>query len=87
MEGDCPAHSGMGRPLSSQANPLLSKPSPPGHVDPWGHRREAGEIRRGRWEGASQTPDWRSRRGEEGICPAHSSPESLLGSQVRSRAL
>ena len=37
--------------------------------------------------GASQTPDWRSRRGEEGVCPAHSSPGSLLGSQVRYPAL
>ena len=48
---------------------------------------EAREIRRGRWEGPSQTPDRRSRKGEEGVCPVHSSPVSLLGSQVRGPAL
>ena len=49
----------------------------------WGHRREAGEIRRDRWE----EPSWTSWRGEEGVCPTHSSPGSLLGSQMRSPAL
>ena len=44
---------------------------------------EAGEIRRGRWE----EPSRRSGRGEDGVCLAHSSTESLLGSQVRSPAL
>ena len=33
----------------------------------WGHRREAGEIRRGRWE----EPSRMSGRGGEGDCPAH----------------
>ena len=32
-------------------------------------------------------PDWRSRRGDKGICPAHSSPGRLLASEVRSPAL
>ena len=49
----------------------------------WGHRREAGEIRGGGQEG----PSWRSGRGEEGVCPTHLNPGSLLGSQVRSPAL
>ena len=43
-EGDCPAHSGPGRLLSSQADPLPSKP-PPGHVG-------AGGI--GRWPRGDQ---------------------------------
>ena len=46
-EGDCPTHLGLGSQLSSQANTLPSKP-PPGCVGPWGHRREAGEFKRGR---------------------------------------
>ena len=46
-EGNCPTHLGPGSLLSSQADPLSSK-TPPGHVGPWGHRREAGENRRGR---------------------------------------
>ena len=40
--------------MSSQADPLPSK-APPGCVGPWGHRREAGQIRRGRRKGPSQT--------------------------------
>ena len=61
-ESDCPAHSGPGSLLSSQGDPLPSKP-PPGCVGLSVHRREAGEIRRGRREGPSQTPD---RSGERG---------------------
>ena len=56
-EGDCPAHSGLGSLLSSQAGPLPSKP-PPSLPQPhwsWRHRKEAREIRRGRQEGPSQT--------------------------------
>ena len=37
---------------------------------------EAGEIRRGRWEGPSQTG------GAEGVCPTHSGTGSLLSSQA-----
>ena len=85
-EGDCPTHSGTGRLLSSRDDPRPPNP-PPGHMGPQGRRREAGEMRRGRREGPSQTPDPRSRRGEEGVCPAHSSPGSLLGPQGRSSAL
>ena len=51
-EGDCCTHTGS--LLCSKANPLPSKP-PPGYVGPWGHRREAGEIRRGRREGPCRT--------------------------------
>ena len=40
---------------------------------------EAGEIRRGRWEGPSR----RCGRGAEGNRPTHSGMGSLLGSQVR----
>ena len=47
------------------------------YLGPWGHRGEAGEIRRGRWEGPSR----RSGRGAEGDCPAHSGPEIRLSSQ------
>ena len=90
-EGNRLAHSGTGGLLSSQASPLPSKAPPSPTPNPphwsWGHRREAREIRRGRREGPSQTPDLRTRRGEEAVCPAHSSPGSLLGSQVRSPAL
>ena len=57
-EGNCPAHSGMGTLLSSQASNRPPNPLP-GCVGPWGHRREAREISRGRREGPSQT------RGEE----------------------
>ena len=32
-------------------------------------------------------PNWRSRRGEQGINPAHLSPGNLLSSQLRSPAL
>ena len=51
-EGNHLAHSGTGSLLSSQASPLSSK----AHLShlaalAWGHRREAREIRRGRWEG------------------------------------
>ena len=84
VEGNCPAHWGPGSLLSSQADPLPSKP-PPGCMGPCGHRREAGEIRRGRPKGPSQTPDQRSRRGEEGMCPVHLSPESLLGFWVKDK--
>ena len=52
--------------------------TPPGYVGPWGHRRETGEIRRGRWEG----PCRRSGRGAEGDCPVHSDLGSLLSSQL-----
>ena len=52
--GICSAHWDLGSLLSSQANLLpykaLSRPR-----GSWGHRREGGEIRRGRWEGASRT--------------------------------
>ena len=47
---------------------------------PWGwgdQERQAGGT----------LPDWRIRRGEEDICPIHSRPGSLLGSQVRYPAL
>ena len=44
----------------------------------WRHRRETGEIKRGRREGPSR----RSGRGTEGDCPAHSGLESLLSSQA-----
>ena len=81
-EGNCPTHLGTGSLLSSQADPLPSKPHP-GCVGPWGHMREAGEIRGGREEG----PCRRSRTGEQGICHTHSSPGRLIGSQVRSPAL
>ena len=37
--------------------------------------------------GRRDPPDWRSKRGEKGIFPAHWSPGSLLGSQGRSPAL
>ena len=40
IEGNCPTYSGPGSLLSSQANPLSSK-APPGHVGPWGQRKEA----------------------------------------------
>ena len=82
-EGNWPAHSGSGSLLSSHADHPPSR-APPGCVGPWGHRREDEEIRRDKQEGPSQTPDWRSRRGEESVCPAHSSTGSLLGSQVMS---
>ena len=58
--------------LNSLQNP------PPGYVGPWGHRRKAGEIRRGRWEGPSR----RSWRGAEGDCPAHVDTGSPLSSQA-----
>ena len=80
--GRLPGPLGLGSLLSSQAGRTPPKP-PPGHVGPWGHRREAGEIRRGRREGLSG----KSGRGAEGDCPAHSGTGSLLGSQVRSPAL
>ena len=58
---------------------------PPGHVCPWGHRKKA-EERTGEADGRGPLrPE--SRRGEEGVYPPHSSPGSLLGSQVRSPAL
>ena len=52
----CPIHSGMGNLLSSQANLLPSK----AHSrlrGSWGHRREAGEIRRGGRERTSRTKE------------------------------
>ena len=58
VEGDCVTHSGS--LLSSQAGPLHSK-VPSKLRGSWGHRREAGEIRRGRQEWPSQT----RRAGEE----------------------
>ena len=54
VEGVCPAHSGRGSLLSSQASPLPSK-SPSRPSGSWGHRREAGVIRRGRREGTFRT--------------------------------
>ena len=78
-----PGPLGLGSLLSSQAgNPSPSK-APSGPHGSWGHRREAGEIRRGRRE----EPSRRSRREAEGDCPAYKRPGSLLGSQVRSPAL
>ena len=47
---------------------------------PWGCRDQERQV-------GGARPERRSRRGEEGACPAHSSPGSLLGSQVRSPAL
>ena len=46
----------------------------------WGHRREARREQERQVGRAIQ--NWRSRRGAEGVCPAHLSPGSLLGSQV-----
>ena len=51
----------------------------------WGLRREARREQERQAGGALQ--DQRSRKGAEGVCPAHSSPGSLLGSQVGSPAL
>ena len=52
--------------LSSQAGtPPLQSPIHAVWVQ--GHKKEAGEIRRGRLE----EPSRRSRRGAEGYCPAH----------------
>ena len=39
---------------------------------------EAGEIRKGRWEGPSR----KSGKGPEGDCPAHAGPGGLLSSQA-----
>ena len=53
-KGRSPGPLVLGSLLSSQASPLLSKaPSRP--CGSWGHRREAREIWRGRWEGPSGT--------------------------------
>ena len=81
-EGICSTHWGPGSLLSSQADPLPSKAHSRLRGSP-GHRSKAREIRRGRREGPSRT----GRAGEEGVCPTHSSPGSLLGSQVGSPAL
>ena len=62
-------------------SPALKSPLPA--VLARGDRREAGEMWRGRREGPSMTVG----AGEEGFCPIHSSPESLLGSQVGSPTL
>ena len=57
-------------------------PRPPRRIGPGGiGGRPRGEQEK-QVEGALQ--DRRSGRGEEGICPSHSSPGSLLDSQVRS---
>ena len=42
----------------------------------WGHRRDAREIRRDRWE----EPFRRSKRGTEGDCLTHSGTGTLLSS-------
>ena len=49
--------------------------------------QDRGQGDQERQVGGGAFPDSRSRRGEEGICPAHSSSGRLLGSQVRSPAL
>ena len=63
-KGDCPTHSGLGSLLSSQAGPLPPKAStsPRPHWS-WGHKREVGEIRRGRQEGPSRPEKQERRRG------------------------
>ena len=73
--GRPPGPVGPGNFLSSQAAPPKA---PSRSCGSWGHRREAGEISRGRQEG----PLGRSRRGAEGDCPDHSGPGSLLSSQA-----
>ena len=83
-KGDCPTHSGPGRLLSSQANPLPSKT--PSRLRGSLGEKEGGQGDQERQVGGTLW-DRRSRREEEGICPAHSSPGSLLGSQVRLPAL
>ena len=66
--------------LSTQASPLPSKAHSTSHTGPGGiGRRPRGEQEK-QMGGALR--DRRSRRGEEGIFPAHLSPGSLLGSQV-----
>ena len=51
--GRLPGPLGLGSLLSSQSVPCPPKPHP-SYVGPAGHRREAGEIRRGRREGPSR---------------------------------
>ena len=48
-EGDHLAHSGRGPAELPSWFPQLQSPTRP--RGSWGHRREAGEIRSGRWEG------------------------------------
>ena len=70
-----PGPLGPGSLLSSQACPPTSKaPSRPRRS--WGHRREAGEIRRGRWEGPSGTEE-QERRG--GCLPRPLEPRKPAG--------
>ena len=73
--GLSPGPLGPGSLLSSQIGTPHSKAPSRTHGS-WGHMREAGEIRRGRWEG----PSGRSRREVEGDCPAHLGMGSLLSS-------
>ena len=84
MEGDCPTHSGLGSLLSSQASSLPSKAPFRAHGSLGAQEGGQGDQER---QVGGPLPDWRSRRREEGDCSAHSSPESLLRSQVRSSAL
>ena len=78
-EAVCPTHLGTGSLLSSLTGPLPSK-APPRPRGSFG----AQEAGKGDQKRQGKGPFGRSGRGEEGICPAHSSPGSLLSSQVRS---
>ena len=59
--------------------------APSGPCWSWGRRRKAGAEQERQVGGALW--DRRSQRGAEGVCPTHSTPGSLLGSQVGSPAL
>ena len=61
--GRLPCPLGHGEPAEFPGqSPALQGSPPPGRIGPGGHRKEAGEIRRGRWEGPSQTRRAREER-------------------------
>ena len=64
--GRSPGPHGLGSLLSSQASSPHSK-APSSQCGPWGHRREAGEIRSGRWE--EPTQEEQERNGGRLPCP------------------
>ena len=84
MPSISPAQSAREALLALRTGPMHSEAHSGPHWS-WGHRTQARGEQEREMGGALQ--DQRSRRGAEGICPAHSGRGSLLGSQAGSPAL